>query len=143
MRVVLDTNVLVSALIRRASVPGALLEAWRDGRLEVVVSPALLAELERVLAYPRLRRYLALTADEARSLVAELRDVALIADAGYVEEVTRDPDDDHVLAAAVAGGADDIVSADNDLLELGDYHGIEIVTPAQIIAIVSELAGRG
>lgn len=142
MRVVLDTNVLVSALIRRTSVPGALLEAWRDGRLEVVVSSALLAELERVLAYPRLRRYLALTADEARSLVAELRDVALIADAVDVEVVTRDPDDDHVLAAAVAGGAEYIVSGDRDLLELGDYHGIEIVTPAQMVAIANELAGR-
>lgn len=115
----LDTNVLVAAVLSRAGAPAELLRAWRDGEFELVVSPLLLDELERVLAYPKLRAHV----DEARAaaLVDLLRVGADVRDEPGPSAAlrSRDPDDDFLLALAAVGPAY-LVTGDDDLLALAD-----------------------
>ncbi|QHI96877.1 putative toxin-antitoxin system toxin component, PIN family [Xylophilus rhododendri] len=127
MRLVLDTNLLVSSVIS-AGLPRQLLQAARAGEFEMCTSEVLLAELQRVLSRPKFASRLAGRTPE--NIVADLRQLALIVTPTLVPRVVpTDPDDDHVVAAAVAGAADLIASGDRrDLLPLGSHGGIPILT---------------
>lgn len=128
-RVVLDTGVLVSATLVPLGPPGQLLHAWRELRYELVISEVILQEFARVLRYPRIRRKYVIpeaVIDELQALLAtEGRLVPVSADVS--DSNIRDPSDSHVLACAVAGEADFIVSSDQDLLGLGEYRRIPIL----------------
>ena len=116
MRVVLDVNVLVSALLSRAGAPGRLLALWLEGAFELVVSEELLAELGRALAYPKLREHI--SPEDAADFIALLRSTAsMVAGAERPEPISRDPGDDYLLALAKAS-ASVLVSGDRDLLVL-------------------------
>jgi putative PIN family toxin of toxin-antitoxin system len=118
LRAVLDPNVLISALLSPAGTPARLLAAWLGGAFELVVSPALLAELGRALRYPKIRDRV--TASEARELVALLRRHATVVDDPSSPPPVRsaDPGDDYLLALAAISRAV-LVSGDRHLLELG------------------------
>ena len=118
LRVVLDVNVLVSAVIRRSGVPAAILNAWRAGLFELVVSDLLLAELREVLARPHIAQFV--TSAETEELVAALEASGiLVADPPPGERlVPGDPNDDYLVALARAGRAQVIVTGDVHLLEL-------------------------
>lgn len=117
LRVVLDVNVLVSSLIRRSGVPATVVDAWRGGYFEVVVSARLLAELRDVLGRARLARYMA-SAEAEKLFVALERNATLVEDPPLAERVVPgDPDDDYLVALARAGRVHVIVSGDTDLLE--------------------------
>ena len=116
MRVVLDVNVLVSALLSGSGAPGRLIALWLEGAFELVVSEELLAELGRALAYPKLREYI--SREDAAEFIALLRATAsMLADAERPVHVTRDPGDDYLVALAKAS-ASVLVSGDRDLLVL-------------------------
>jgi putative PIN family toxin of toxin-antitoxin system len=104
VRVILDTNVLVSALMTRGTPPDQLYQEWRQGRIALVSCEAQLEELRRVLARPffqqRVRR------SEAGSMVNSIRRLALMYSFPPALEVSADPDDDYLLALAQASGAD-------------------------------------
>lgn len=108
MKVVLDPNVLVSAAVT-TGVSAELLDRWFDDRpFDLVVCPALLAELRRVLARPKFRRWI--TADEAAVLVDRLeREADACPDPEEVSAVTRDPKDDYLVALFRDAGADLLV----------------------------------
>ncbi len=134
MRAVIDTNVLVSGLIWRGP-PHAVLERVRTGSISFVSSPALLAELSEVLARDKFRTHLLaanIDFDQAISDIGLLAEI--INPAPLITPVSRDRDDDIVLAVAVSGRADLIISGDRDLLVLENYLGIDILTPAQAIS---------
>jgi putative PIN family toxin of toxin-antitoxin system len=117
LRVVLDVNVLVSSLIRRSGVPASVVDAWRGGYFEVVVSARLLAELRDVLGRAHLARYMA-SAEAEKLFVALERNATLVEDPPLAERVVPgDPDDDYLVALARTGRAHVIVSGDTDLLE--------------------------
>ena len=139
MRVVLDTNVVVSALIWGGT-PYELLKAAADGDIELFTSPALLIELRQVLA----REHLASRLAQQRSSVEQA--------AGFYDElavsvsplttpraVPGDADDDHVIAAALAAKADSVVSGDRHLLLMGSHEGVLIVTVVEAVTRI----GRG
>lgn len=133
MRAVIDTNVLLSALLWRGT-PRALLEHVRDGNLTVVSSPMLLAELEYVLARPKFDAVLQQSKTERFQILAGVRLLADVIDPPpLISPVCRDPDDDAVLALAVCAQVDVVISGDNDLLSLGVFAGIPILTPAQTL----------
>ena len=116
MRVVLDVNVLASALLSRAGAPGRLIALWLEGAFELVVSDELLAELGRALAYPKLRKHI--SREDAADFIELLRSTAsMLADAERPEHISRDPGDDYLLALAKAS-ASILVSGDRDLLVL-------------------------
>ncbi|MDA8398770.1 MAG: putative toxin-antitoxin system toxin component, PIN family [Actinomycetota bacterium] len=124
LRAVLDTNVIVSGLGWRGA-PAAVLDAVLDGRVTLVTSPPLLAELRRVLLYPKLARVI-----EGGGKLADLVEASgVVVLSSRVFAVVGDESDNRVLEAAVEGAADYIVSGDEDLLGLGSFQGIAVETP--------------
>jgi putative PIN family toxin of toxin-antitoxin system len=133
MKVVLDTNVLVSALLQRDSVPGQLLQAVWDGNLELVLSEPLLAELRAVLHYPQLRRRLLANAIDSELFLELLPFFTTRVDLTAITVARpRDPADEMVLATFLAAHADWLVSGDKDLLVLADQFPIH--SPAAFVA---------
>lgn len=132
MRCVTDTNVVVSGLLWLGN-PGRLLEAAANGGITLYTSPVLVAELRSTLSYDRLAARVersGLTLDE---LLNRYLNVAIIVEPANVPQVTRDPDDDHVLACALEARAELIVTGDADLLTLKSYQDIPIVTAAEAV----------
>lgn len=132
MRVVLDTNVVMSALLWRGT-PHQLLEAIRQRpSVQLCSSAALLEELADVLTRPSATKRLAIIGKTAREVLADYVDaVELVEPLSVPRVVPDDPDDDQVIAAAIAAHADLIVSGDSDLLTLESFDSIPIVTAAQ------------
>ena len=129
----LDTNVLVSALLKRDSIPGRLLQAVWDGSLDLVLSEPLLTELRDVLDYPKVRRRLAANAIDCDLFLELLPFFTIQVDlSGIQVPRPRDAADEMVLATFVAGQAEWLVSGDEDLLVLADRY--PILTPAAFVA---------
>ena len=119
LRVVLDPGVLVSAILSRSGPPSRILDAWRDGEFDLLVSPLLLDELEDVLLRPRFVEYA--TSEQVRAYVDGLAvEGVAFDDPGDPPRVTRDPDDDYLFALAVAAGADFLVSGDKHIASVPD-----------------------
>jgi putative PIN family toxin of toxin-antitoxin system len=133
-RVLADANVLVSAALSRdPRAPSVLvLDAAVAGRIALITSPALLAELASVLARPRLRRYLSL--EEAERFVSDLAGVTVLAADPPTPHpaVCRDPADDYLVALAHSANAEAIVTGDLDLLSL-EEPGVSVVTPRDLV----------
>lgn len=129
MRVVLDTNVLISAALKRNSTPGAAVVSVEAGHV-LIKSPATEGQLFDVLARPY---FAPLVSDAVRVWLRQLMSIAEQVD--IVERITacRDPTDDKFLEAAVNGHADVIVSGDADLLALDPFRGVPILTPAAFL----------
>jgi len=130
IRAVLDTNVLVSALLFPGP-PSQLVPAWQGGRLCPVVSAEILEEYIRVLAYPKFK----LTGSEILSLIEE--DILPFVDTVQASPISvprlRDPDDMKFLACAISAGVHWLVSGDDDLLSLGKVNSVEIVSVANFL----------
>ena len=135
MRVVADTNVLVSALIFPGGAPEEVYRLVLEGRIELVTSRPLLAELGRVLVEKF--GWAPERAEEAVEQVIRVAEIVIPSE--RVSEIAADPADDRVLEAAAEGSAAVIVSGDGHLLELGTWRGIAIRTPA---AFLAELEAR-
>ncbi|MCL6538952.1 MAG: putative toxin-antitoxin system toxin component, PIN family [Acidothermus sp.] len=134
MRAVLDPNVLVSAVLSRAGTSARLLRAWLVGDFELVVSPALLDELARVLAYPKIAKRV--TRAEAAELLDLLRDHALLVeDPDRVPSIrSPDPGDDYLICLAEESRAA-LVSGDADLTSLPGR--IPVYSPAAFAALLN------
>lgn len=137
MRLVLDTNTAVSGLLWPGGPPGQLIDAAEAGRIELASSPALLAELRDVLSRDKFAKVMA----QRNVSAADLFDgyaalVRLVWPEHTPRVIERDPDDDHVLACAIAAHADLIVSGDRHLTELGSYRGIRVLKAAAAIQAI-------
>jgi putative PIN family toxin of toxin-antitoxin system len=137
IRAVLDTNVLVSALIKPSGAPGRVLDHLLDGGFTLVLSPDLVDELRRSLGYSRIRKYLRLSDVQSEALLAQLWMIGDPVDGTLALEVElRDPQDRMVVVAAVEGRADYIVTGDKDLIVIGDFQGVAIVTPRAFLDLL-------
>lgn len=137
MRAVLDTNVLVSAVISTGR-PYRIYTSWLEEVFELVVSLPLLAELEEVLARPHISERVRWTSPRVDELLTSLHNRAVWVDPEQqITRIDTDPDDNRVLEAAVEGRADYIVTGDRHLRDLKEHEGTEIVTPAQFLAILT------
>jgi putative PIN family toxin of toxin-antitoxin system len=129
--IVLDSTVLVSAFLAPQGAAAAVLTHVRAGRVELTLSEAILQETARVLLiYPHIRERYHYPDSAVHAFCTGLAQVnRLLTDFPPVSGVCRDPDDDMVLACAVAAWAQYLVTRDKDLLDLRQYEGIAIVTP--------------
>ncbi|MBI2764091.1 MAG: putative toxin-antitoxin system toxin component, PIN family [Chloroflexi bacterium] len=135
MRAILDVNVFISAILSPRGSPARLLLAWQAGAFELVVSPALLAELARALAYPKLAR-LVPPADADAFVAWIARSAVLAADPGRAPPIrSGDPNDDYLLTLAMAERAV-LVSGDTHLTVLAD--SLPVRTPADVLASLGE-----
>ena len=136
MRVVLDANVLVSALISPKGSPATILSYWQEGKLAIVVSAAILQETDRVLRYPRIRER-HLSEEIVHRFLSLLRKGAIVVEPDEeVQVIERDPSDNSYLECAVAGRAQYLVSGDGHLLDLKEYRGIQILAPREFITLL-------
>jgi putative PIN family toxin of toxin-antitoxin system len=133
VRLVLDTNTVISGLLWNGP-PRGLLDAAISGTVDIYTSAVMLAELREVLAYPRLAKRLAASGETVDQQVAQFMALAhLTAPAAIAGAVLADPDDDHVIACALAAQADVIVSGDAHLLNLKHYQGMRIIGAAEAL----------
>jgi putative PIN family toxin of toxin-antitoxin system len=131
-RVVIDSNVLISARLSPRGSPGRLLAAWLDGRFELIVSPALLAELAGVLERPKFRHWL--TVEEAQAFVHMLHITATVLDdPPQQHHDVRDPDDSYLVTLARSANVDYLVSGDGDLTSLQSPEP-PVIKPADFLA---------
>lgn len=136
-RVVLDTNVVLSGLLSAKGPPALILDAWLQDRFILITSLYLIREVEHVLSYPRLVQRLNLTKKEQNTFLAALLARSEVTPGKLqLSGITRDPQDDALIACAVEGRADVVVSGDQDILVLGEYQGIQMVTPRRFIEML-------
>jgi len=132
MRVVLDTNVLLSGLMYPGSTPGAVVRAWREARIELVLSVEQLAEIGRVLSYPKIRKILKWDRGTIENFLKQLYLRSELVDISAMDaSVPKDPGDNIILAALIAGEAECLVTGDSDLLALRERY--TILTPAEFV----------
>jgi len=139
VRAVLDPNVLISALISRDGAPAQVLTRWRDGRFEAIVSPLLLEELGRALAYPKLRRRV--SAEDAEAVVRWLAAGATQAEDATTDPPvpSSDPGDDYLIALAAEQTAA-LVTGDRHLLDLKDR--IPVCSPRDFLTWLERPGSR-
>ncbi len=128
MKLVLDTNILISALLTKNTPPDQLYQHWVNGLFDVVSSDWQLDKLKRVLGYKKLSPFI--MESEASLLIENMDSIAIMVSDLAPIEVSADPTDNWIIATAIAGKANLIVTGDkSDLLVLGSVQGIEIVNP--------------
>lgn len=137
LRLVLDTNILISALLRKNTPPYFLYQAWRESQFELVTSLEQLKELQRVMAYPKLQRYF--TPEEAQKMLTGITSYAICVTSLPIVSYSPDPDDNIILATAIAGDADYLISGDkSDLLKLRVVEDILIIMARQALDILEQ-----
>jgi putative PIN family toxin of toxin-antitoxin system len=134
VRLVIDTNVLVSALVVQASLPAHLVSLWADGVFDVLTAAEQVEELMRATRYPRVRTRLVPAV--AGRLINQLRDQAIVVTNLPTVAICPDPHDNYLLAMGAAGGAQFLVTGDKrDLLGLKLYAGMRIITVRDFLAL--------
>ena len=133
IKVVLDTNVIISSILFKGELAG-IVDLWKRGRIVPVVSRETFHEFRTVLGYPKVR----LTKDEMKAIIEEevlpFCEIAEIT--GEVSGVSKDPDDDKFIACALSASADYIVSGDKDLCDVGIYKSVRIITASQLLKMI-------
>ncbi len=119
--------------------PAHVIERWIAGTFELVISEDMLAEYQRVLGYRRIQTHGIATPAQISALISKIREAAtFVVPDKALNVIARDPDDNKFLECALAGGADYIVSGGAHLLDIGQYDGIQIVTPAAFLDVLNQ-----
>lgn len=141
---VIDASVLVSAFLFPESIPAQVLALGDQGMCALHASEILIEEVRRALQKPKLIRNYAYSTHEAETWMLSLRDRLFIIEhpLPIIENGCRDPDDDHVLAAAKVSGARAIITGDLDLLSLGTFQDIEIMNPRHYLKRLETLTAK-
>lgn len=142
MKVVLDTNVILSGLMSPSSIPGRILSAWYDASFDVAISTDQLTEIGRVLACPKIHRKLHWDSHRIEQFIQQLYLRCEVADIrGITADVPQDRNDEPILATLISAGADLLISGDADLLALREQFPIE--TPAEFFSRLIQEGWRG
>ena len=143
-RVVLDTNLVVSAILSPEGKPAQILKMVFDGRLDIVLSSAILKEITLDLNYRKIRKLLAkrgVSLEEAKDVLGKIAKTAFMTPGKLnTSGVESDPSDNAILSCAVEGHADYIISGDHHLLDLTSFEGISIVNPDAFLKLMKSKA---
>lgn len=133
IRVVLDTNVLISSILFKGELAG-IVELWKSGKIVPVVSKETFDEFRAVLEYPKFR----LTKVEIKSIIEEdvLPFFEVVETVGEVKRVCKDPDDDKFIACALSAPADFVISGDKDLCDVVAYRRIRIIRASDLLKMI-------
>ena len=128
--VVLDTNLFVSILLRSAAL-APIFELLRGGKIKLIISPAQIAEINEVIHRPRFN----FSSSDIKAMLDWINiEATLVTPVDTKIKISRDPKDDFLIHAAIAGDADAIVTGDKDILALGaSYEGIALLSPADFL----------
>jgi putative PIN family toxin of toxin-antitoxin system len=134
IKVVLDTNVLISSILFKGELAG-IVDLWKRGTIVPVVSRETFHEFRTVLGYPKFR----LTKDEMKAIIEEevLPFFEIVAITAEVSGVCEDPDDDKFIACALSASADYIVSGDKELCDVDRYKSVRIITASQLLKMIA------
>jgi putative PIN family toxin of toxin-antitoxin system len=139
MKVVLDTNVVVSAFLSPRGAPAQVLRYFQQEAFELLVSPPILQEYAAALRYDRVRKAHKLTDAQIESALEDLKAVAILVMPAVIPAVVAaDTDDDKFFACAVAGRADIIVSGDAHVQAVKQHQGIPVLAPAAFVALLAQ-----
>ena len=137
IRAVLDANVYVSAAVRPVGPPGQIIERFlRDGAFEIVMSQPIIEEVLRALNYPKARKYIRPELDPELWFEDIIVLSQLVAAGPELDAVSKDPDDDKYIAAAIEGRAGFVAAGDSDLLDLQQHEGIRILSPRAFLDLL-------
>lgn len=136
-RIVIDTNILVSAILTPEGNPAKILKLVLEGKLNLIISPAILEETRQVFNYPKLVKLLEknkITSVEVDGFLDKMSKIAVITPGKLeINAIPEDPADNKIIACALEGGADYIISGDHHLTDLKIFQGIKIVGPAAFL----------
>jgi len=145
MKIVLDTNQLISAILTPDGKSAMILDEILAGTFTLVISPKIIKEAEKVLSYPKLVKLLKkrdVSPETIKALLDKIQVIGIMTyDSLLVDAIRDDPSDNIILACAVEGEADFIISGDHHLTDLKTYQGIIIIDPATFEAQLFE-AGK-
>lgn len=133
VKAVVDTNVFISGLLVKRSLPRKIFILFKEKKFELVISPLIFAEILRTLNKPKIRKLVSL--DECKELIVFLETTATFVFPKERISLSRDPEDNIILECALAGKADKIVTGDIDLLSLKSFRGISIITPKEFLKL--------
>lgn len=137
VRVVLDTNIIVSATILRRGHSAQVLNLWREEKIELAVSLPILEEMRKLLKRARIIKQQSMAQQNVKALIEGFRESGVLTSGRLDLEVVReDPEDDKFIICAVEAGADYIISGDTHLLKLKEYQGIRIVPPRGFLRLM-------
>lgn len=140
-RIVIDTNILVSAILTPEGNPAKILKLVLEGKLNLIISPAILEETRQVFNYPKLAKLMEknnITRQEVYGFLDKMSRVALITPGKLeINAIPEDPADNKIIACALEGDADFIISGDHHLTDLKIFQGIKIIDPAAFLKIVN------
>ena len=138
MIVVLDTNTLVSSLMSQKGAPYEIIQHWIAEKFDVAVSEALKGELIRVLNYDKVKKYIGQYQKQVGNLFELINEMALFMEPKEkIRFIVDDPDDDRVLECAVEAKATYIISGDKHLLNLEEFRGIIVLSPAEFLSLLA------
>jgi hypothetical protein len=141
IRVVLDANIFVSAVLKSGSNPAKVFQLAEDRKIILISSRDILSEVRAVLFYPKLRNLHGRTAKEIDEFIKRAIRISLIVSGRTkVHQIKEDPEDDKYLSAAVEGKADFIISGDHHLKNLKTFQGIRILDPATFLEFMNKLS---
>lgn len=134
MKIVLDTNIIISGLLSKTSPPAKLLQAWSVGKFDLVTSLKQIDELKRVFTYPHIKSRI--NTEQSKRILHNLDAESEVLEHLPIVNLSSDPDDNCILAAAISGGAKFIVSGDKQhLLSLHTVEGIPIISAREAIRL--------
>lgn len=143
IRVVLDTNLFVSAILSPEGKPALILKMVLDARLDLVLSPAIIKEVSLVMNYGKIRKLLSkrsVTPGKIKDTLQKIAKTAIMVSGETdVQRIDKDPSDNMLLACAIEGKADYIISGDHHLTNIISFEGIAIVTPDHFLRLVEEV----
>ncbi|MFQ5595667.1 MAG: putative toxin-antitoxin system toxin component, PIN family [Anaerolineae bacterium] len=144
IRAVVNTDVLISGLLSGIGHAGEIVDRWLAGEFTLLTSDQILSECERILAHPTLQQDLRLDNLPKEDLMALLRDRSEITEVPRSGSpvMVANPFDEVVLASAVAGHADHLVTEEENLLALREYEGVVIVSPERFVQLLIHYQGR-